>query len=442
MPPPPPRPKVAKVPFVNPAELYEKPAEVLVEWLRMRCADGVALGGSPGLVISGKSGCGKLTAVRWAMKQAGLDASALTVFHPWASESAAAVETAMVRLAETVPMGGVVVKGGTAGIAPSPPPTPYRVLVMKHAELWAVRASAREAGGAAAGVPAGASSSLSFAQWTQRIQRAAEGGRAAASACPQRVAIILLFPDMSLPRARHLVGVRKERGHEHGEGAQGEESAAEGGAASSRAWKHIELDHVLLMRLESTAERLAAAAGVRGDGARFPFDGDVRAFYRRLADSCRIRSPHKLDLSYNVFRATQRLLGPTSISMNDVRGAVEQDDRLPYMLWFHAVQAGAAASVDSLARDRAVWSSLDMPTGNNAGWDVVEWRLSRLSDPGLSMSSRGRLVGMTFEQPPRRKGIGRVRASPAPALDGGRIVEYGFRVVDEGPPGRRRFLRN
>lgn len=445
MPPPPPRPRVAKPPpFVSPVELYEKPAEVLVEWLRMRCVDGVALGASPGLVLSGKSGCGKLTAVRWAMRQAGLEASALTVFHPWSSESAAAVETAMIRLAETVPMGGVVVAGrdGRAGRGlrdiPSAPgarnPPPYRVLVMKHAELWAARASAREASGGSGGV-AGA---LSFAQWAKRIQRQGASSGSAGGACSPsalRVAIILLFPDLSLPRARHLVGIRKERD-------EAGTASAQDNAGSSSAWKHIELDHVLLMRLESTADRLAVAAGLRvspgSAGNALPFDGDVRAFYRRLADSCRTHSPHKLDLSYNIFRATQRLLGPSMISMNDVRGAVEQDDRLGFMLWFYAVQAGATgagASTCTAARDRALWSSLDVSRGATGGWDAVEWRLSRLSDPGLSMllGSRGRLVGMTFEQPPRRRRPATLAAPVSSAatrgavLEGGRVVEYGFR---------------
>lgn len=436
MPPPPPRPPPVRSPFIEPPELYDKAAEVLAEWLRLRCVDGLVLGGAPGLVITGKAGCGKLTAVRWAMRQAGLDPAALEVFHPWSSASAASIEAAMVRVAFS---------SGRTSLLRGRKALPYRVLVLKHAELWALRSGESPASAAPA---AGAST---FAYWSKLFRQEAGGGGGGESSHqalpspPARVAVVLLFPDLSHTKARTLVGLRQRRAMQGLQGLQEVSGVAQeagllrGKEGGGGHWKHIDLDHGLLLRLGRISDRIASLLR-RSPTSRLPFDGDLRAVFRRLADSCRFSSPHKLDMNYNIFRATSRLLGAANLTMNDVRGAAEQDDRIAFMLWYHCVQT-AGLGAEQVARDRALWSHLEpwlAADSTSLGWAIYEWRLRRI-ERDLTIGATQRQPPLTFEMPPAGNGrhrtareAGSSRMDTTLVLPTGpsqppRLVEYGFR---------------
>jgi hypothetical protein len=480
-------------PRFAPPKLYGEAADLLAAWLKMRCADGLVPGGAPGIVLTGRAGCGKMSAVRWAMRQAGLDVRALEILHPWSCESAAGLERQLVNAAMTVTSAGagsarrapslganpaseaakgsfrrrpprsatsfapsefgatpsaaakgsasrpalrpttyapqgqrrtarqsggsVILRSGPSRAGAGPASLPYRVLVVRHAELWALRSAAAALGER----PPSARDVNTLAYWSKLTARVVEHGRG--STLP-RVAIILLFPDISHPKPRGLVGLRRkgdggratgsfppaagtgEDGGGRGEMELGQEEKGEG--SRSAGWKHVDLDDHLLRGVVPLSARIARVMG--WTGGPVPFDGDLRALFRRRQDECRKDAPHHLDLNYNIFRASQRLLGDAAMSPGEVRAAVEGDARLVYMVWAHAATHRQGIGLGAAARDRELWSEMDARRqltggGEASGWAVLEWRLTR-TEPWA------RLDGLRFERMPFV--VARRRAGPGP----------------------------
>lgn len=416
-------------PRFAPPKLYGEAADLLAAWLKMRCADGLVPGGAPGIVLTGRAGCGKMSAVRWAMRQAGLDIRALEIFHPWSCESAAGLERQLVNAAMTVTAAGagsarrapsirpsssgsVILRSGPSRAGAGPAPLPYRVLVVRHAELWALRSAAAALGER----PPSARDVNTLAYWSKLTARVVEQGNG--STLP-RVAIILLFPDISHPKPRALIGLRRKGDgpSPNGEGSAeargereplGQEEKGEGRAAG---WKHVDLDDDLLRRVAPLSVKIARVMG--WTGRSLPFDGDLRALFRRRQDECRKDAPHHLDLNYNIFRASQRLLGDAAMSAGEVRSAVEGDARLIYMVWAHAATHRQGIDMDAAARDRELWSEMDarrqlMGGGEASGWAVLEWRLAR-AEPWA------RLDNIRFERMPFV--VARRRTAGGPGTD-------------------------
>jgi hypothetical protein len=497
-------------PRFAPPKLYGEPAEMLATWLKMRCVDGVVPGGAPGIVLTGRSGCGKLSTVRWAMRQAGLDVRGMEIFHPWSCESAAGLERQLLHAAMTLSQavrtkqpaglgsarpitGGRLERGSpatapAAAAAPRAPPSPltapralsYRVLVVRHAELWALRASA--AASASTGPAPSTRDVNSLAYWSKLTARVVAGG--AGGSLP-RVAIILQFPDMSLPKVRALVGLKGQRQGEPPEQpeqppAQPPPSAAaigvrragersEAGRAGTRKgtpepaspkpsgatpsaamalrvtpseakgsgrppvslspWKHISLDDGLLRGVGPLSVKIARVMG--WTGGLVPFDGDLRALFRRRRDACRRDAPHHLDLNYNIFRASSRLLGDAAMSPGEVRAAVEGDARLVHMVWAHSATHREGIGLADAASDRELWSEQDAGgrlRGNEAsGWAVLEWRLTR-ADPWARVGDV-RFERMPFTKQQGPPGAAARRTPPPGAADTARTAvtrEFGF----------------
>jgi hypothetical protein len=377
---PPARPMI----FFSPAKVFGDSAETLLAWLKMRCVDGIVPGGAPGIVLTGRAGCGKVTTVRWAMRKLGIEDSALQVFHPWSSESALSVERSLINAAVTTP------------------PRKCAVLVLRQAELWALRSAARDESDrrAVPGAPRSASSGRStttLAYWTKLVARLCGAGQS--SALP-RVAIVLCFPDLSLARARTLVGLRGEDAPDREQGRKKRANAA------AAAWKHIDLDDHMLRNLGQLSVRISRFLEPASE-TPLPFDGDMRALYRRRADPCRANAPRHLDLNYNIFRASMRLLDGISLSAQEVTTAVEADHRLVDMIWSHSATHCTGMNIAACVRDREVWSRMDVRNQlrDAPGWGVLEWRMAR----GVPDKGRIQVAGLRFERVPRKlvwKGLG------------------------------------
>lgn len=421
-------------PRFSPPKLYGDAAELLLTWMKMRCVDGVVPGGAPGIVLTGRAGCGKMTTIRWAMSRLKLPTSALQVFHPWSAESAQAVERQIV-LAATA-----------ADSAP-------KVLVLRQAELWALRATAKaDVENGPVGRPASSRDCSTFAYWAKLVARVVKGGHG--SQLP-RVAIILCFPDMSLARTRTMVGRRGEGGVEaaaeraaaqrvaaaaeleqreaerdHGASAAEENQAAHADTFGARAfgtavassksrkrktpapslprrreladaspqpWKHINLDDSLLRNVGPLAVRIGKFLGTGSSAHPPPFDGDMRALFRRREDPCRARTPHHLDLNYNIFRASTRLLSDTAVPSAEVRSIVDGDPRLVDMLWSHSATHRDSMQTTAMALDREMWSRLEVGgrLRGDPGWCALEWRWSR-------RGKVGRLLPLQFQRVPAK----------------------------------------
>jgi hypothetical protein len=363
-------------------KLYGDAADVFASWLKMRCVDGIVPGGAAGLVISGKAGCGKLSAVRWAMRRAELDPRALTVFYPWSSESAAGIEREMVMAAMTAGAGAVAKANAL----------PYRVLVMRHAELWALRSMAREESSGAATPSSASRSTNTFAYWAKLMSRSKDPTRL------PRVAIILLFNDLSLPKTRALVGKKAEDPDD----PQSSASPGRTKRKTTGAWKHIDLDGAMISKLPELAARMARFIG---SAQPMPFDGDLRAFFRRREDPFRRSTGADLDMNYNIFRASERLLSGTPIGPAEVRSAVDADTRLVHMLWVHSVSRVASPADPWVDRD--VWSGLDASgiLRREPGWASLEWRLCRVGAPNSVQPLRFEMERSFRTAPARRASV-------------------------------------
>jgi len=371
--------------FFSPPKLYGDAADTLMAWLRMRCVEGIVPGGAPGVVLTGRAGCGKVTTIRWVMRKLGIEDRALQVFHPWSAESAASMERAVVNAAV------------------STPPGKCAVLVVRQAELWALRSAAAQEN---SGKRPSRKDATTLAYWTKLVGRVCAAGKGLSL---PRVAIFLCFPDMSFVRARTLVGLRGEdRADIHAQDDVGDSRAgAESASRTKRSvnpswWKHIDLDDALLRNLGELSSRISRFLG--NASSPLPFDGDMRALFRRRADPCRARSPHHLDLNYNIFRASTRLLDGISLPCSEVISAVDADPRLVDMLWFHSATHCTGSSVHTAARDREVWSRMDVrgQGRGDPGWAALEWRLAR----GTPDSGRVQVSGLRFERVPQRSLVG------------------------------------